>query len=243
MFEPSLFSLRSVPSVAPAWRSSTLVLVMLTGGCAGHHLPDLDWLPADAPTWDVRDVDEQEPPSWVAFYRDVDGTHIKDIGISGLVDASPSVTMQALRHRLLDEAYVPDGLELDILFESDEEVVTYGLAAMPWPFLDREVTERMVFSYDAETGAYRVEVDEVDTDDAVPRGVRRVERVHNIFIVAPTDGGASVLTASSLHDMGGTFPNAMIYTPVRNGLVTMLHEIRDLTPLFEGAGEPAAGLE
>ncbi|MEN0067691.1 MAG: hypothetical protein AAGA48_36520 [Myxococcota bacterium] len=220
MSNAPVFPLRPVLSVAG--------LALLLSACAAHTAPQLDWLP-DATGWTVRDVDESEPPTWVAYHREAPEADVKEIRVVGPVDTTPDVTMAALRHRLLDEAYVPDGLELEILFESEDEVVTYGLARMPWPFRDREVTERMVFSHDPETGEFRVDVQQVDSEDEVPRGVVRVPLVRNAFVVTPTVDGTSVLTADSVHDLGGSFPNGMVYGPVRNGMIDLLFEVRAIS--------------
>ncbi|MBX2804260.1 MAG: hypothetical protein KTR31_41750 [Myxococcales bacterium] len=214
----------------------SLASLALLGGCAGHHVePQLDWLP-DSTGWEVRDVDEAEPPTWVAYDRDAPGASVKEIRVAGLVEAPPEVTLEALRFRMLDESYEIEGFELQVLYESEEEVVTYGLASMPWPFRDREVYERMRFTHDPETGEYHVDVQNIhDYDEPTPRGVVRVPLVHNRFTVTPTDWGASVLTSDSVHDLGGSFPNDTTYKPIRNGMIESLLDIRFISAELESA--------
>lgn len=211
-----------------------LAAALLLGGCALRMAPDLDWLP-DSADWKMRDIDEAEPPTWVAYQREALIADVQEIRVVGLVDATPEVTMRALRHRMLHPSFMPDGMDLEILVDTEEEVVTYGLASMPWPFRDREVTERLAFSHDPTTDVYTILVESFDTDEEVPRGVVRVPVVRNSYVVAPTDGG-SVLTTDSVHDMGGAFPNGLIYGPVRNGMIDVLLELRELAPSFEEGG-------
>lgn len=209
----------------------TAALALLLGGCAHDHPePALDWLP-DATGWTVRDVDPDESPTWVSYERDARVANVKEIRVVGLVDAEPQVTMQALRHRLLGQEYVPEGVTLEVLHESEDEVLTYGLSSLPWPFRDREATEQMLFTEDA--GVFRVDVSTIDTDEDVPRGVVRVPVIRNSFVVTSTDSGKSVLTSSSVHDLGGAFPNRVIYGPVSDGMVDMLLTVRDLTVSFD----------
>lgn len=198
-------------------------------GCATTRAPtDLHWLPPQ-PGWAVTDADEAEPATWVALDREAPGTRVKEIRVVGLVNADPETTMRALRHRLLAPEYVPEQMDVEILEESDREVLTYGLARMPWPMKDREVTERMRFSHDAKTGVFRVDVNSVDPQRETEQGVVRVDLVRSLFLVEPDGSGGSVLTASSVHDMGGAFPNRAVYAPVRKGMVDMLDEVRELS--------------
>lgn len=216
-----------------AWRtwSRRLILLALFGtliGCASvRPAPDAEWL-TTGPGWKVRDLEESESATWVAFDRAAPGTNVKEIRVVGLVDSDPETTMRALRHRLLAEEYLPDGFELTVLEESQDEVLTYGLAQMPWPIRDREVTERMQFSHDPETGVFRVDVHSVDSGERVQPGVVRVELVRSVFLVEP-EGRGSVLTASSVHDLGGAFPNSATYAPIRKGMVDMLFDVRSLS--------------
>jgi len=225
------------PHPAPV---SLFALTILLSGCASKvSAPQLDWLP-DATGWTLREVDESEAPTWLAYDRDAPDVNVKEIRVAGLVDAAPQVTIDALRHRLLDEAYVPDGLEVEILSNLEEEVLTYGLASLPWPLRDREVTERMVFTHDPMTGVFRVDVYSVESEDEVPRGVLRVPLVRNTMVVAPTTWGTSVLTSDSIHDMGGAFPNWAIYRPVRKTMIDMLSEVETLSESFEDSSDDSA---
>lgn len=218
----------------PARRTAlaSLALVAVVSGCAGQTAPNVEWLP-DAEGWSVRDVEEAESITWVAYDRDAPGAKVKEIRVVGLVDAEPEVAMQALRHRLTAEEYADEGVEVEVLERSEDEIVTHGVADLPWPLRDREVTERTRFSHDPHTGVFRVEVENVDTGSEVPAGMVRVELVHNVFEVAPTDDGGSVLTASSVHDQGGAFPNGAIYGPVTDGLVASLFDVRSLSAEFQ----------
>lgn len=223
---------RGVAEGSGALRAAAAVALLL-GGCAHRHAePTLDWLP-DATGWTVRDVDPDESPTWVAYDRDAHGADVKEIRIVGLVDAAPQVTMKALRHRLVAQEYMPKGMTSEVLQASDDELLTYSLAPLPWPFRDRDVTERMVFTDNADAGVFRVDVSAVDTDREVPRGVVRVPVVRNSFVVTPTESGTSVLTSSSVHDMGGAFPNRVIYGPVSDGMVDLLVTVREIAVSFE----------
>ena len=209
-----------------------LGMVAALAACAAQPTPQAAWIP-ESQGWEVRDAEEADSVTWVAYDRDAPGTDVKEIRVVGLVDSEPEVTMRALRHRLTDDEYAPEGMEIEVLERSDDELVTYGLARMPWPLRDREVTERTRFVHDAASGTFRVEVDNIDTNQAVPRGVVRVELVRNVFEVRASEHGGSVLSVSSVHDMGGAFPNSAIYTPVTDGMVEMLFDVRSLASEFE----------
>ena len=216
------------PFMTSVVRVLALTAVVILLGCAHRAQgPSAGWLP-NADGWRLRAVEDGPEPSWFAYDRDAPEAKVKEIRVVGRVDAEPSVTMQALRHRLLAEEFHPDGYELEVLEDMGAQVVTKGVGALPWPFKDRVATERMRFSTDAETGVMRVDVDLLDDDVALPRGSMYVDLVRNTFVVAPMAGGGSVVTLDSVHDMGGAFPNGLIYAPVRKGMVGMLDDVRAL---------------
>ncbi|MEM6930135.1 MAG: hypothetical protein AAF602_24560, partial [Myxococcota bacterium] len=99
---------------------SSFFLPLLLVGCAVHAAPQTSWLP-DATGWTVRDADDGEPPRWVAYERDAQAAPVKEIRVVGVVDATPAATMRALRTRLLDPQYVPEGLDWRILEQSETE--------------------------------------------------------------------------------------------------------------------------
>ncbi len=90
--------------------------------CAQPKSPtQIAWLP-DATGWNLRDFDDTEPPQWVLCERDALIADVKEFRIVGVVDAEPEVAVGALRYRLLDEQYVPEGLQRRTLKESELSV-------------------------------------------------------------------------------------------------------------------------
>lgn len=203
-------------------------VVLLLGGCARnvHSLPE--WAPSDGDGWEVRQVENEEAPSWVLYERDSVLADVKEFRIIGTVEAQPQVVMEATRERLLDDQYLPKGLEREVLVETDEEVIFYGLMSTPGTMRDREVTERILFSVDASTGVYRMDGQEIDADVPSARGVMRIPLARNTVVVEPMDDG-SLLTNDSVHDIGGGFPNWLTYKPTRKQLVEDLGLVRELS--------------
>lgn len=210
-------------------------LLCLTSACAGPRaLPPLQWLPP-SDGWAVRDVDERQPPRWVVYERDALVADVKEFRIVGLVDAKPEVVARALRYRLLDEQYLPEGMQQwEILRESETEVDIYGRTGMPFPFNDREVTERLRFTHDARTGVHTVEAKDIDPGVDPAPGVLRIPVVQNRFEIAPAGGHRSVVTIDTVHDIGGNFPNWVIYRPVCKQLVKDIALLNELSAAGRG---------
>jgi hypothetical protein len=204
------------------------MVVVMWMGCAPPKVPPgVDWLPP-SPGWQVRDVDEDEAPLWVLYERDALLADVKEIRLVGLVDSVPEVAMAALRFRLLDDQYVPDGLERTILSSSDDEVVIYGRTSLPFPFRDREATERWRFRMDPDDGVYEVVAETIDPGGEPLRGVVRTPLIRNRWVFEPWGDGHSVFTTDTIHDVGDRVLNTAIYAPIRKGLVEDLFLVRDL---------------
>jgi hypothetical protein len=216
--------------------SRTTGLTLLLGACAGPKAPPQSaWLP-DATGWVLRDVDDAGPPQWALYERDALVADVKEFRIVGVVDAEPEVAMRALRHRLVDEQYVPDSLQRRILKESETEVVFYGLTPLPFPFRDREATERLHFTHDLDTGVYRVDARLVDPGGEPPPGVVRVPVIENSWVFVPTGSGQSVFTTDTVHDIGDSVLNTLIYGPICNALVEDLYTVRELAASMVPSG-------
>lgn len=197
-------------------------------GCAANLGPLPTWAPQENEGGQAQEVEAADEPTWVLYERDSELADVKEFRIVGLTDAAPPVAMDAVRERLLDPQYLPNGLEREILLETEDEIIVYGLMPAPFPVRDREATEQMLFSSDPETGVYRMDGREIDTDEPSPRGVLRIPLARNIVVLEPFDGG-SVLTNDSVHDIGGNFPNWTTYGPVRKQLVEDLYIVRELS--------------
>ena len=211
------------------------VFTLLLSACAGPKAPtQAAWVP-DATGWTLRDVDHADPPLWVLYERDALEADVKEFRIVGVVDAEPDVAMRALRYRLLDEQYIPEGLQRRILEESASTVVLYGRTPLPFPFRDREATEHLSFTHDPDAGVFRVDAKAIDPGGEPPRGVLRVPVIENSWTLAPTGSGQSVFTTDTVHDIGGAFPNSLIYGPICDQLVEDLHTVRELAASMEAA--------
>lgn len=165
---------------------------------------------------------------WVLYERAARRANVKEFRVVGVVDAKPEAAARALRRRLLDEQYVPDGLHRRVLKESESEVVLYGRTSLPFPFRDREATERYRFTHDPDTGVFRVDARAIDPGGTPPRGVVRVPVIENSWVLAPLGSNQSVFTTDTVHDIGGAFPNALIYGVICDQLVEDLQTIRKL---------------
>jgi hypothetical protein len=207
--------------------SLTLALAAsLAAGCASTRpAPAAAWLP-DAPEWELRDQDTEQPPSWVMYERDAPDADVKELRIVGPVAAAPPVVAEAVKRRLHDLIEAPDDVERTVLRRSDEELVVHGLMRLPFPFEDRAVTERTRFSHDPATGVFKVLVEDVDEGPPLPEGVLRVPLIRNTIVIAPAADGTSVVTVDSVHDIGGRFPNWIIYQPVCDQLLADLTAVR-----------------
>ena len=198
--------------------------------CSGPRaVTGVAWLP-DTAGWELREVDEQEPPRWVAYHRDVDHAPAKEIRVIGIVNGSPDVVAKIMRTRLLDDSKLPDGMQRKILSASDSTVEYWAMSDMPWPLNDREGHERLRFSQTSTTGARRIEAVSYVPDTPPTPGTVRVALVENQFDFIPTKDGRSVVDMKSLHDMGGNFPNWVIYGFVSDFMVEELEALDDAVP-------------
>ena len=203
-------------------------VAVLLSGCARNLESLPDWAPGAEDGWEIREVEREDVPSWVLYERDSSLADVKEFRIIGTVDAQPQVVMDAARERLLDDQYLPEGLEREILVETDEEIIFYGLMPTPLTMRDREVTEHLVFSDDPVSGVYRMDGREIDSDVPSAQGVLRIPLARNSVVVEPMDE-LSLLTNVSVHDIGGAFPNWVTYKPTRKQLIEDLDIVRDLS--------------
>ena len=221
--------------VAPSPRRLLLLRLVASGlltfsACAGPLVvPPTDWLPAND-GWTVRAIDESEALRWVLYERDAPEADVKVIRLVGVVEAEPAVVADTLRQRLLDDDHLPDGMKRRVLRATTDEVVIYARTTMPFPFDDREVTERFRFRGLPRTGAYRIDVQNIDTGAPEEPGVVRIPLVHNIFVVAPVGPKRSLVTMDSVHDLGGNFPNWLIYGSVGDFMVDELVALNAAAP-------------
>lgn len=197
-------------------------LALLCNACAAPQPPsDTAWLPI-ADGWQVRDIDRGEPMRWVLYQRDALFADVKELRIVGLVDGAPLSVARALRDRLLDDSNLPEGLDRKLLSESEAVVEYYALSSLPFPFDDRQVHERLRFSHDADSDVHAVHVTSFDPGQAPRPGVVTIPLVQNTFVIAPVAGEQSVVTMDTVHDLGGHFPNWVIYGPIADHLVQEL---------------------
>jgi hypothetical protein len=204
-------------------------LALLISACAGPRaITGADWLPA-ADGWTVRDVDDDTPLRWVIYERPAWGADVKEFRIVGLIDGEPEAVAQALRRRLLDDDNLPDGTDRTLVRQSTSEVVFHGYTSLPFPFDDREVTERIRFRDDPRTGVFRVDVDSIDPGDAPRPGVVRVPLVQNRFVLLPAEDGRTIATIDTVHDLGDGFLNWVIHGPVCGQLVTEVEALDEMT--------------
>jgi hypothetical protein len=187
-----------------------------------------DWL-LQEPGWDVRDWDDNDQPDWVIYERDALIADVKELRIVALIDAPPSVAVEALWNRISDEARSNDDAEITVISESDTEITFYALASMPFPFNDREVTERIQLTHNVSTGVFRVYGAEVPQAKEPPKGVVRMPFVRNSFTLTPTGTGKSIYINDTLHDLGGNFPNWIIHLPVSKKLVEDVYKLKKAT--------------
>lgn len=209
-------------------RLKAAAAVMFLGGCTRNLQALPEWAPTHEDGWELHQVENEDPPSWALYERDSALADVKEFRIIGTVQAQPQVVMEATRERLLDDTYLPDGLERDVLVETEEEIIFYGLMPTPLTMRDREVTERLVFSTDPATGVYRMDGQEIDADVPSAPGVLRIPLARNTVVVEPIDD-YSLLTNDSVHDIGGSFPNWVTYKPTRKQLIEDLHLVRELS--------------
>lgn len=204
-------------------------LSIFTVSCAsGRDEIKADWLPQE-PGWDVRDWDENDPPDWVVYERDALIADVKELRFVALIDAPPNIAIAALWKRISDEARSNDDAERTVLSESDTEITVYGLASVPFPFNDREVTERIQLTHNESTGVFRIYGAEVPQDHEPPKGVVRLPIVRNSYTLTPTASGKSIFINDTVHDLGGNFPNWIIHSPVNNKLVEDVYKLKKAT--------------
>lgn len=201
------------------------VLFLTLAACAGSPVvPKTDWLPAEA-GWSVRKVDDAKPPRWALFDREVPEAKVKAIRLVGVVVGPPELIALTFRERLLDDANLPEGTQRKILRQEEDEIDIYSTSDIPFPFRDREVTERFHFSSDAQKGHHRIEVRSIDPGVPPAEGMVRLPLVHNVFEIEAAGPGRSRVTMVSVHDMGGHFPNWLIYGPVGDFMVAELKAV------------------
>lgn len=174
------YAIRQLGRHALVWRTGIATLSL---ACApppsapeAHRLPDSEG-------WTVRKIDNGAPPRWVLYERDALEARVKALRIVGVVNATPKAVATALTRRLLDEANVPAGTKGEVLRRSGTEIDIYARSSLPFPFNDREVTERLRVSHDPHTHIYGVDARNIDSGRVPKPGVTRIPLVHNVFLI------------------------------------------------------------
>jgi hypothetical protein len=211
------------PPVLPVL--AALALLGPAGCATTRAAPEVAWLP-EATGWSVRDADPDRPLAWVMYERKAPDADVKELRIVGPVAATPTVVAQAVRRRLEELLEAPSDMERTILRRDDDELVVHGQMSLPFPFDDRAATERTRFLHDPATGVFKVIIEGIDEATPLPDGVLRIPLVRNTIVIAPAADGTSTVTMDSVHDIGGHFPNWIIYQPVCDQLLADLTAVR-----------------
>ncbi len=177
--------------------------------------------------WSMTAQNLDDEKGWQVFERDDPTTGLRAFRLVGPMAHAPMDAANALRARMCDPALVDEGQYREVLEVTENSCTVQSVAELPFPFQNRETTEKFVLKRDAETGTIHV-VSDLVHDVEPPEGTIRLAAMRTVATFAPLSDGRSVHTIDIVFDLGGNFPNALLNVGVGQGMVKDFEKVREI---------------
>jgi len=146
--------------------------------------------------------------------------------LEAVIDAPPAVVAAAARAEMADPESAPARTEKTVLRDDGDELVVYTYAHLPL-VSNRDVTNRVRPSFDAQTGIRRLEWHATDEEGPVPKkGVVRIEKSSGSWTFMPSDRGGTRVIYESHSDLAGFVPAWLINSLMTEAVVDNLARLR-----------------
>ena len=185
----------------------------------------------DAHGWKLLQHATEDPANWKVYSRKVKGSSFKAYKISGKIDVRPSEAVAALRYKTENSKVFLSEKEgfIKVLENTPDELLAYSVYCLPFPFRDRAMCERFMFSSDSTSGMYSISwVEDWQSAPPAEKGVVRMPIARGSWTFEPLGADSSIATYLVYTEPGGTLPAWMVNQTVKKGMEKALHEVASL---------------
>ena len=200
---------------------SFLILGMSCSAQRATRLKNRSYREWKAYQWQIEGQKDENGQRWTSYSRKVEGSKFKEFKIVGEMSITPALAVKALRARTEDSTTYLDEDEgfIEVLSNSKEEALVYSVYNMPFPFKDRAMCERFVFSHDKESGTHKISWKE-DWEHAPKRNDNAIKMpvARGSWEFIPINENLTKATYIVHADPGGSIPAWLVNLSVANGL-------------------------
>lgn len=167
----------------------------------------------------------------IAYSRKVKGSEFKEFKVVGEIEVTPERAVQVLREKNENsEKYLDEKTGyINVLHSTEDELLTYSVYRLPFPFRDRAMCERFLLFEDKEKGIHKIAwKQEWDHAPMPEKGVIRMPVARGSWEFVPIGSGRSRATYTVYVDPGGNMPAAMFNRIVAKGLPEELRGIEEI---------------
>jgi len=204
-----------------------LLILAFSIGCS----PQKKLSTTEKNSWQIVKQDKDKKKGWKLFSRIANGSDFLEFKVEGNIESSPTACIGAVKEKLVNNAkYTDDGLPIEILSETENELLTYSISKMPFLFKNREMCERYVFFKD-ESGAEGVQWKEAWEECPVPASKKliRMPIIRGSWTFSPSEANHCQAVYTVQFDPGGKIPAGMVNKMAGNFLIEELESIRELS--------------
>lgn len=130
--------------------------------------------------WKIVKADKSEEPTWIIYSRKVTGTDFIEYKIEGDIAATPQACISSFRQGIHHQARDSNNKKYptyEIVDESEDSLLTYVVHQEPFPFRNREMSIRYLFSQDNASSTKKVTWREAWEVESVPPPSKKLSRV------------------------------------------------------------------
>lgn len=223
--QPALrFFLQTLIAFKKEFRYCTFSLVLITAiGCSSSQKVISSG--AENNQWEIVKTDKNDIPSWVIYTRKIAGTSFLEYKIEGGLQSSPKACISSFRQDIHNQAEDVKNRKYptyQIVYESNDSLITYVIHNEPFPLKDTEMRVRYIF-YDNEEGNKGVRWHEAWDDSSVSssKKLNRVQTFRGHWNFSLTANNSCEATNSVSFDpkkMPLWLVEPMVFKFLKNGL-------------------------
>ena len=166
-----------------------------------------------------------DPDGYVLSQRDVPDSEFRAFRLEARIQAPARAVAAAFRKIVTDPNVSPKHMKKTLLREDENVIVIYSYIEMPL-VSDRDVTSRVVTSFDPETGSHRFEWSSTDEGPAPKAGVVRLRKSSGSWAFTPLAHGATFAVYESHAEIEGAIPSWLVNSLLSGSVVDGLASLR-----------------
>jgi hypothetical protein len=216
------------------FNSKTLTLLVLLAfgisSCTStrHTLPSTE----ERNNWKIIKIISEENREWTIYSQEVTGSKFLAFKLEGEVNMTPILAVKAMREEIENSKAYLDEKEgfTKVLSSSKEELISYSVFQMPFPFKDRAMLEKYTFSNDEKTGVHKVTwKEDWNATSKETKGVIRVPINQGYWEFIPMERNKSKAIYMVLNDPGGKIPAKFVNPAIIKELPKKLRSLEKIS--------------